>query len=317
MSGNAFVGIDLGGTKIHGAIAFDDRLDPATTGPEIAAELRVPTSGDLVSGIAAMVDALAASAGVDRDSVRATAVGGAGAATESGALSLAPNLELSDAASFGTDLRRSLRHPVVVENDVNAAAVGELTFGVGREHDDFVVIASGTGIGMGVVSGGRLVRGARGAAGEIGFLPFGADPFDPLNQRRGPLEEVLAGDALAAGFRSTTGIQADPTEIFDLMDGDDRAREAVELHARWLALGLVAVRAIVDPAAVVLTGGIGSRPELLEPLRRALAALGAPDLRVVSSDLGGRAAVLGALTLARGTAGLLAPDPLLTEGTAP
>lgn len=291
MTGGYVVGIDLGGTKIHAGIS----------GPDggLLAETRAASDGDLTGRILQVEHTLVRHIGVPLSAVEVTAVGGAGAAEGEG-FDLHPNLDLPSGASFGPDLARHLGHPVVLENDVNVAALGELHHGVGRQHDSFVVVASGTGLGMGIVVDRRLVRGARGAAGEIGFLPLGTDPFDPAHHRRGPLEEAVAGDVLAGrvaphpeGNRWTT------TEIFDAAARDPRASRAVDEHAHWLALALVAVRAVLDPEVVVLTGGIGSRPELLPPLQRTLAALGAADLIVQASTLGPEAPVLGAIHLAR------------------
>lgn len=291
MTGGYVVGIDLGGTKIHAGIS----------GPDggLLAETRVPSGGDVTDRILQVEQSLVQEIGVTLSAVEITAIGGAGAAEDEG-FDLHPNLDLPSGASFGPDLARRLGHPVVLENDVNAAALGELHHGVGRQHDTFVVVASGTGLGMGIVVGRRLVRGARGAAGEIGFLPLGTDPFDPAHQRRGPLEEAVAGDVLAGRVAPRTGGDTwTTTEIFDAAARDPQAARAVDEHAHWLALALVAVRAVLDPEVVVLTGGIGSRPELFPPLHRTLVALGAADLVVQTSTLGPQAPVLGAIHLAR------------------
>ncbi|SDF90013.1 ROK family protein [Klenkia brasiliensis] len=303
MSAGYVVGVDLGGTKIHAGISGPDG--------DLLAETRVATHGDLAGRILEVEHALVREVGVPLSAVEVTAVGGAGAAEDDG-FDLHPNLDLPTGASFGPDLARHLGHPVVLENDVNVAALGELHHGVGTRHDSFVVVASGTGIGMGVVVDRRLVRGARGAAGEIGFLPLGTDPFDPAHHRRGPLEEAVAGDVLAARVppRAHDGRSWTTTEIFDAVATDPAAAHAVAEHAHWLALALVAVRAVLDPEVVVLTGGIGSRAELLPPLRRTLDELGAADLAVRASTLGPQAPVLGAIHLARAHA----PGPAL-EGT--
>jgi glucokinase len=288
------VGIDLGGTKIHGAIADRDG--------EILAESRLTTTGDVLERVAELERRLAEAAGTEPASIVTTVVGGAGIPAASGGFALNSNVDLADASSFGSDLCTLLGHSVIIENDVNVAAIGELHYGIGTRFDDFVVVASGTGIGMGVVVDRRLVRGTRGAAGEIGFLPLGTDPFDPANQRRGPFEEAVAGDALQSRFAASDPRALTPPEIFDLSGSDTAAASAVEEHARLLALGLLATRAVLDPSAVVLMGGIGSRDELLQPLRRWLSELGAADLLVERSALGARGPVLGALHLARSSA---------------
>ncbi|BDI23165.1 ROK family protein [Herbiconiux sp. L3-i23] len=297
MTAPLFAGLDLGGTKIHGAIAGGDGV--------ILAEARILTTGDVIDRVAELEAQLVDAVGATTASIVTTVIGGAGVPAESGGFDLNSNLELSDAKSFGVDLADRLGHRVLIENDVNIAAIGELHYGIGARYDDFVVVASGTGIGMGIVVGRTLVRGARGAAGEIGFLPLGTDPFDRANHRRGPFEEAVAGDALQGRFVAVHGRALTPVEIFDSGDGDPATAAAIDEHARFLALGLLAVRAVIDPAAVVLMGGMGSRPELLAPLQRHLTDLGAGDLPVEPSTLGTRAPVLGALHLARTAANAL------------
>jgi predicted NBD/HSP70 family sugar kinase len=226
----------------------------------------------------------------------------------SGTLGLSPNLAGLASVSLRDELASRLGHPVVLDNDVTAAAVGERSVGSARGCDDFVFIAVGTGIGMGIVSGGRLLRGAHGAAGEIGYLPLGTDPFDTANQHRGALEEAAAGEKVAARFRAATGTSISPREVFDLAArGVPEALTVVAEHARYLALAITAITAVLDPALVVLGGGVGSRPELLGPVRASLAELGKAPVEVRTTALGNRASVLGALNLALSAAGL-GPD---------
>ncbi|MBS1696850.1 MAG: ROK family protein, partial [Actinobacteria bacterium] len=231
-------------------------------------------------------------------------IGGAGVPTEEGGLASAPNLGASEGLRGALSARFGC--PVVLDNDVNAAALGELAAGRGRDIADFAFVAVGTGIGMGLISDGRLLRGAHGAAGEIGHLPFGADPLDPAARRRGPLEEAVAGDVLAArdaGARSARDVFARAAE------GVPEAAAALDEEGRWLARALVAVRAVADPELVVLGGGIGLRPELLARIRTWLDRHGHGDLRVEISALGGDGPLIGAAMLVR-----TAPRTLLTEG---
>ncbi len=284
-------GVDLGGTKV--------RVGIATIGGDLIAEATVPTAdtGGLPGQISAEVLRLARDARVDPAAIGATGVGGAGVPNNGGTFDVAPNLHGIDETPFARDLSGELGHPVVLENDVNVAALGELAEGVGRTVDDFVVVSVGTGIGMGIVSAGRLLRGARGAAGEIGFLPIGTDPLDRRNHRRGSLEEVLAGDSLAARYSPSRPITA--REVFErAAAGDREALAALDHEARWLATALVAIAAVIDPAVVVMTGGIGGREELIDGVRGWLPRLGASRLVIQASGLGSRAPVLGAVRLA-------------------
>jgi predicted NBD/HSP70 family sugar kinase len=286
------VGIDLGGTKVVAGIAGG--------GGAIVADRREPTAtgGELVGQLARLVRELARDADIDPERIVATGIGGAGV-PEGGAFGLAPNLVGAADASFAGRLSEALTHPVVLENDVNVAALGELHHGVGRRHRDFAVVAVGTGIGMGIVIDGRLVRGSRGAAGEIGFLPLGADPLAEENRRRGPLEEMVAGDAMAERFRRAAGVAATAEEIFERAGrGDPAALDALDEEAKWVAAALVAAHAVLDPELFVLTGGIGSHPGLLPRVRDWLARHGAGAIDVRISELGAQAPVAGAIRLA-------------------
>jgi predicted NBD/HSP70 family sugar kinase len=159
-----------------------------------------------------------------------------------------------------------------------------------------------------------LLRGARGAAGEIGFLPLGADPLDPAHHVRGALEEVTAGDAVSGRFllgprpdagpgpdtHPGTGSGVSAEEVFALAaSGDARAVDAVDEEARWLAAGIAAVTAVLDPELVILGGGIGARPDLVPRVTSWLARYGQPHVPVRISLLGPLAPVIGAAEIAR------------------
>ncbi|MCW2840759.1 MAG: hypothetical protein JWR55_2242 [Aeromicrobium sp.] len=295
MSGTGWLaGIDLGGTKIRAALADGDQ--------RIRHQLEIATAAggsELVDQLVDVVTCLAHQASVSVTDIRGTAVGGAGVPDRhTGALELAPNLTTPRETDLAGALSARLGHPVVVENDVNTAAVGELHAGVGRDVDSFVFVAIGTGIGMGVVIDGHLVRGATGAAGEIGYLPIGSDPRDPAHHVRGPFEEAVSGPAIAARYAELTGRPASTRDVFALAaDGDESATAVIDRLVRELAKGLVAVNAVLDPACFVLGGGVGSRPDLLARLRAELPALGA-DLDLRASGVPGDPALVGAVRLA-------------------
>lgn len=289
------VGIDLGGTKIRAGIA--------SASGTILADLKVPTNArgsDVVEQILGLVNELCRIVNARLDQVAATGIGGAGVPDASGDnFNLAPNLTGMTALPFGQELMQKLGHPVVIENDVNVAALGELHYGLGLGHADFVFVSVGTGIGMGIVSGGQLVRGASGAAGEIGYLPMGTDALAPENHTRGPLEEAVAGDVLARRYAAATGQETNTREIFTKAKaGDPDAVAAIDDEARWLAAALVAVNAVLDPEIFVLGGGIGGRKELLPHLQAWLTRHGGASLDVRISELGHLAPVAGAVRLA-------------------
>lgn len=288
------VGIDVGGTKIRAGLADAD----GGIVTEVVAPTHPQGSQNLVAQLVDVVGELARAHGIRPSQVAATGIGGAGVPNDTAGFDLAPNLGATE-HGLAEELEAALGHTVLLENDVNVAAVGELHEGMGREVDDFVFVAVGTGIGMGVIVGGALVRGATGAAGEIGYLPVGADPFEVANHRRGSLEERVAGHTLAERYERSTGRSISTRDVFDRVGlGDRHAIAAVDDESRYLALALVSVNAVLDPDVFVLGGGIGSRPELLAPLRSWLGRLGSPALDIRFSELGHRAPVIGAARLA-------------------
>ena len=200
------------------------------------------------------------------------------------------------------EIRRELGTSVVFENDVNLAALGERWRGLGRDVDDFVYFHVGTGVGLGIVMRGELYKGANGAAGEVAYLPLAAaDPHDKANRRRGALETAIGADgvmsaAKRAGLRGGTTAAA----VFDAArNGDVKARRAVASVAEGIALGIAAIVPVLDPALVILGGGIGRNADLLrEPLERELRALSPFRPRIEVSSLGEDAELMGAVSLA-------------------
>lgn len=287
-----YVGIDLGGTKVRGGVVGPDEA--------ILAELTEPTRAEggmaLVNQIVKLVRELGTLSYTDNAPIRAVGIGGPGVPDRaSGGFTLAPNLGDAGVDIVG-ELERELGRPVALDNDANVAALGELAAGAGRDVCDFAFVSLGTGVGMGLVLHGRLIRGAAGAAGEIGYLPFGTDPLNLSNQRRGALEEAVAGDVLAARY----GPDATAERVFELACAGDRlARSAVDHEAKWVAHAVAAVDAVVNPALFILGGGIGSRSTLLVAVRSWLTRLGKPGIDIRTTELGSAGPIIGAAHLAK------------------
>jgi predicted NBD/HSP70 family sugar kinase len=193
--------------------------------------------------------------------------------------------------------------PVLVDNNVNLAAVGEKWFGLARGVATLVFIAIGAGIGMGIIIDDELVRGAHGAAGEIAYLPLVGDPFNPRHRLHGGLEDEVGAAGIVAAFNERRDA-ADPElasahEVFELaIEGSAAARSVVDHVASRLGTAIATVCAIVDPELVVLGGGIGASPLLLSPVRGSAAALVPITARIETSLLGERAALQGAIAVA-------------------
>jgi len=193
--------------------------------------------------------------------------------------------------------------PVLVDNNVNLAAVGEKWFGLARGASTMVFIAIGAGVGMGIIIDDEIVRGAHDAAGEIGYLPLVGDPFDPRHRLHGGLEDEIGATGILAAFNEHRDA-GDPEpasvhEVFELAAAENAAaRAVVDLVASRLGTAIATVSVILDPELVVLGGGIGASPMLLRPVRSAAAALAPITARIETSLLGERAALQGAIAIA-------------------
>lgn len=287
-------GCDLGGTKISLAIAD-------LTG-RVIAERTIPTSPlggqDVVAQIAQLVADIATEGGIRLDSVRCGALGAPGAYDRGeDRLRLVSNIAGLEEFRIAAHFQQLLGIPVFVENDVTIAAKGEKWAGAGSTHDSFAFIAMGTGIGLGIVSDGRVVRGARGGAGEIASLPLGGNPFDSRNFASGTLESAISSAAIVQRYKASGGRDADTVaQIFErLTQNDAHAVAVVDEVARLLALAIVAVCAVVDPEVVITGGSIGSRHELVQRIEAMLPSCTPHPVPVLVSPLGSRAALVGAI----------------------
>jgi glucokinase len=244
------------------------------------------------------------------DSIRAAwtdqtaAVGVACAATvDRGALLWAGTLPL-DGFPLRTHLEEELGVPVVVENDGNAAAVGEHRAGAGVGVDDLVVLTVGTAVGGGLVLGGRLHRGATGTAGEVGH--FTVDSHGPRCVEGCPgighLDVLGSGSAIDAGARRVGAVDA-RTAVERAEAGDAAARAAVARVGRMLGRGVCTLVNVLDPELVLVGGGAAAAGELLlGPLRAVVRRRALPPardrVRIELAQLGQHAGLVGAGVLA-------------------
>ncbi|WP_237154767.1 ROK family transcriptional regulator [Oryzibacter oryziterrae] len=289
--------IDVGGTKV--AAAIGDLLG------NIKAEVMLPTDPrggtHLVDHLGRVVEQLAAEAGVALADLRVAVLGTPGVFDpETGHVRIAPNVPGLENIDLRQLMGDRLGCPVIVENDVNLAALGEQWRGQGAELNDFAFVALGTGIGMGIIANRRLVRGARGAAGEISYLPLGADPFDPRNFTVGTLEAAVGAAAITRRFAGYGG-PSDRTvkDVFAaLAEGDGLAAAAIEETARLVAVTIASVGAVLDPEVVILGGSIGARDELVAAIRRFLPRCTPTPPPIAISRFGNRAGLIGGISVA-------------------
>lgn len=200
---------------------------------------------------------------------------------------------------FGEALGRAVPVPLVLDNDVNLAALAERTHGLGADTDDFVLVSLGVGLGLGLVVDGRVRRGATGVAGEAGYLPSDR-MVAPVGQRRDLVQEHL-GARYISDRAQRLGLPGDgsPRTVFELARaGDPGALEIVDDTARSVAYVVACVVPLIDPALIVLGGAIGANGDLLlEPVARHLADFSTFRPPIVASGLGQDAVLTGATTM--------------------
>jgi glucokinase len=306
------IGVDLGGTNVRVAV-----VDPFG---RILEEVRAQTGAGGASIVPNTVE-LARELVHRFPEVAAVGVGAAGLVDREGAVHYAPNIPAFRRTPLRKDLEAAVGLPVVVDNDANAAAWGELMHGAAKDVLYALMITLGTGIGGGIIARGRVIRGAHGFAAEIGH--FQIDPDGPMCAcgERGHWEAYASGSALgrmgreraAAGHAPGVLARAggDPAGVTGVHVGDSaQAGEAdgvalLQEYADLVAVGLAGLANILDPERIVISGGLVELGEtLFGPLR---AAFGRriegyeyrPPVAIVPSLLGEHAGVIGAAARAR------------------
>ena len=279
----AFVlGVDLGGAKIRAALAD---LSGAPVAETIAPTDR-RGGAHVVAQIGALRSELIGKARVETARLRFAVVGTPGIVEPAtGAVQLAPNIAGLESIDVVGLVRDKLACEIVVENDVNLAVLGEPWQGHGQGPRNLAFHRARHRRRHGPRHGRPAGRAARGAAGEIAYLPFGADPFAPEAATPAPSSGRSARRDLAryeaAGGAKGLAVPA----IFERLAAQDAAAvAAIDETARLLALAAASVCAIVDPEQIVLGGSIGARPELVERVEAAL-----PQLHGAASAAGASA----------------------------
>jgi glucokinase len=305
------IGIDIGGTKIAGALVDEDG--------DIVRESRVPTpqSTQLIEdAVVAMVTELASGESIEGVGVAAAGFIDAAQST----VYYAPNISWRN-EPFRARLSARLPLPIVIDNDANAAGWAEFRFGAGRLFSDMVMLTIGTGVGGAIVTEDRLFRGGFGAGAELGHMRLIPDGLPCGCGQHGCLEQYGSGRALlrfANDFANAGGIgqaladrRAEVGELtgHDVSDliiaGDGGALAALRELGHRLGQGCASLGAILDPQLFVIGGGVAQAGELLlEPIRNAylehLPARGfhpEPEFRI--AELVNDAGVVGAADLAR------------------
>ncbi|KOT63619.1 MULTISPECIES: ROK family transcriptional regulator [Streptomyces] len=284
-------GITAAVADVTGRVLGEERV-----GTEAVEEDAPPRTAQLV---ASAVDGALDKAGLTRERLHGAVIGTPGALDpQTGVLRYAPHLPGWHARALKDELAGVLGVPIVIENDVNLAAVAEQHDGAAQDFDDFVLVWADEGVGAAIVLGGQVLRGATGGAGEIGYMPLPGAPLARGGERDAARPDAGGGFQRLVGSPSIVELAqeygaADVRTVDEALD-DDRVRAEV---ARRLATGLAAVVAVVDPRLVVLSGEVaqvGGEPlrELVEEEFTGL-ALPRPEIRI--SNIEGNPILTGAL----------------------
>lgn len=292
------IGIDLGATKIAGALV--------EVAGRVQREELVPTRHErgaeaVLDDLTGLIHRLYAAAG--RTPVAGVGIGSPGRVDgERGIVHNAVNLDWEKVALVDELQMRLKRHgPIYVSKDANAAALGEYYFGAAQGIDHFVALTIGTGLGAGVVAGGQLLTGAHWNAAELGHLVLEPNGYPCVCGQVGCAETVVSGpglERLAARFLKTSHYKSRfrrkeaPTAqelVAAAQEGDSLSVAVLQEMGRLLGQLLAATVAILDPTLMVIGGGVGSaafpwlRPSIQSELRRRLLPGAAQKVEVVSA----------------------------------
>lgn len=289
------VGIDLGGTKIRGGVCdFSGK---------VLNEITIPTrnnSDSVHSRLVALLTGLLATHAPQE--ILGIVIGGAGTVSPNGeGFDFAPNLNDLGVASIRSQIEQMFQIPTALENDVNVAAYGEYIHGAGENRSSLAYVSVGTGIGLGLVLGGDLIRGSKNLAGEIGMIPLGPRGVESSKHGRGSLEDLVAGDSFERRYNEKTFSTESGNSIIQLAkNGDKLALSAIEQEATGIAFAISCIQFVVDPEVIVLGGGIGSEKLIFDSTKNQLQSLLPLEVEIIQSLVPQNAApILGAAELAR------------------
>lgn len=307
------IGVDIGGTKVAAGVVDEDG--------DILETSKVPTPKTTDGVLDAIADAVRQASAAHE--VEAVGIGAPGYVDDKRATVLfTPNLTwrhepLKDLVEKRVGL------PVVIENDANAAAWGEYRFGAGKGHDDVVCITLGTGLGGGIIIGGRLLRGRFGVAAEFGHIRMVPDGLLCGCGNQGCWEQYASGSALVRYAKQrAVATPEQATLLLSLgdgtpdgiagkhvsqaaLDGDPVSVDSFRELARWAGAGLADLASLFDPSAFIVGGGVSDEGELvLEPIRKSyrrwlVGSQWRPQAQVLAAQLGGKAGLVGVADLAR------------------
>ncbi len=307
---NYYMGIDVGGTTVKGII-IDKK-------GKILVEDNVPTlcGEELADCIVELADKLVHAGGLVYSSLAGAGVCCPGLIDgEHGTVVFAGNLDLKN-YPLKNLLEEKLKIRVEVANDANAAALGEVRFGAGKGYKDSILVTLGTGVGGGIVLGGKLFEGNKGAGAEIGHMVIERGGIKCTCGRRGCFEvycsaraltaktrEVMEDDTASEMWKGYSYETADGRTAFEYMDCDRSAKSVVDWYLKHLACGVANLANIFRPQVIMMGGGVAAQgTRLTAPLQKLVdeEIMGGNEYAPVPgvcATLGNRAGAYGAAAL--------------------
>ena len=309
------IGIDVGGTKVLGGVVDESGV--------IISIARKDTPRQGGAALTQVIAEIAKELLADHE-VTSIGVSAAGFVSSDRKTMLAtPNIADWNGVNLDYELTQLIGLPVVIENDANAAAWGEAKFGAGKNQNHMMMLTVGTGIGGGIIVNGALYRGAFGIAAEFGHIRVVPDGHLCGCGARGCFEQYASGKALLRHAREA--ISATPEIARNLLsrgdgtvagltgkaitdaarDGDPVAVAAFNTTGQWLGAGIASLSVILDPAYVVIGGGVIDAGEILlkptrESMERNMPFAGKhPFPQIIAAQLGNTAGLVGVADLAR------------------
>ncbi len=310
------IGVDLGGTNIAVGV-IDENYNIIGRGK---VKTRAPRPAEAIfDSIKEAVDMAVVNAGINYDEIVSVGIGTPGSVNkDTGAIEFSNNLKFHNVPAKAM-LEERLKKPVYLENDANAAALGEAVAGCGNGVKNFVAVTLGTGVGSGIIIDGKIYRGSNFCGGEMGHMVINVDGIPCNCGRKGCWEKYASATALVSqAVEAMQGNKAsllwqtcdddlnkvEGKTIFEALDmGDETAKAVVDRYLYYVAVGLANVINALQPEAVCIGGGISGQGEkILKPIRDMVKAerysvYADKQAAIISAALGNDAGIIGAALL--------------------
>lgn len=302
-NGGVVIGIDLGGTKLYGALA--------SIGGEVIGEVcknqHFSSGNESFNLVVGMIQNLFNLATSKNLNLLGIAVGVPGVTNVAkGIVEWAPSLNWRD-FPLKDRLKENFNFPVVVDNDVNLAVLGEHWFGVGKGVNNMILLSIGTGLGAGLIIDGLIYRGHNESAGEVGYFLPDTQALGKKYDKFGAMESLVSGEGITARARqllndNISKIQMDVINTSDVFEaarnGQSWGIKIIDETVDYLTMAIANISTLLDPELIILSGGVSKSSDLfISPILDRLQGIIQHIPRIEVSSLGSKATVMGAISL--------------------